>query len=371
MKKGPATGSRATESKGDAMREEPTKPGKGWVERLIGWMWPVVALASVAWSLVLLEGKLEAEASSDPLVRAMLDDGPFASDAQIIAQALAQKLSLIPFESYLLAAASTLVAYFALAWYDRIGLRHLGRESRVSLPFTCLCSFVSYALGHNIGASVLSGGAVRLRAYTSQGLSKTEVAGLVAFCSLTFGLGAALLLGLALVWEPGLVAPLADLLRQGALPEALVRCVGFVLLGACGIYVVGAFMGFKERRLGRWTLRYPRPAVVLQQMVAGPMEIVGAAAIIYFALPTEGNPGYLTVLGGFLISFCVGLLAQVPGGMGVMEAVFLALMPALPASEVIAALLVWRIFYLLVPLALSGPIILGFERLRWSQGSRS
>lgn len=338
---------------------------KAWPERFLGWMWPLLVLACVGWSLVVLEGKLEAEASSDPVVRALLDEGPFASDVQVIWDAIADKLSLIPTNGYALAALSALLAYAALAWYDRIALKHLGRQGSVSVSFTCLCSFVSYALGHNIGASVVSGGAVRLRAYAAQGLSKTEVAGLIAFCSLTFVLGAALLLGLTLAWDPALAAPLTDRLPAGLLPDWLIRAAAMVTLALCGLYVAAAFRGAKTLCIGRFRLDYPKPAVVLQQLVAGPLELLGAAAIIYFALPAEGNPGFVTVLGAFLISFCVGLLSQVPGGMGVMEAVFLALMPDLPATGVVAALLVWRLFYLLLPLAVSAPIILAYEGRQW------
>jgi uncharacterized membrane protein YbhN (UPF0104 family) len=52
----------------------------------------------------------------------------------------------------------------------------------------------------------------------------------------------------------------------------------------------------------------------------------------------------------------------VPGGVGIMEAVFLAVMPGMPATAVFAALLVWRLFYLILPLALSLPVILFFEK---------
>jgi len=101
--------------------------------------------------------------------------------------------------------------------------------------------------------------------------------------------------------------------------------------------------------------------VVVRQLLAGPAELIAAAGIIYFALPSSGNPGFAIVLGAFLISFSAGLLSQVPGGIGVMEAVFLALMPDIPATSVFAALLVWRVLYLLIPLALSGPVIIAFE----------
>ncbi|MGM9479969.1 lysylphosphatidylglycerol synthase transmembrane domain-containing protein [Roseateles sp. NT4] len=347
--------------------EDSSMPGarKAWSQHLLAWMWPLVALASVGFSLVLLEGKLRAEASADPIVRAMLDDGPFASDVQVITQVICEKLALIAWQDYLLAALSALGAYAALGWYDRIALRHLGKQSKVSVPFSFLCSFVSYALGHNIGASVVSGGAVRLRAYASQGLSKLEVAALISFCSFTFGLGALLLLGGALAWDPQLAAPLLARLPQQWLTDAGVRGIGFVMLVLCAAYVGAAFLGLKPLQIGRFQLRYPKPGVVLQQIVAGPLELVAAAGIIYFVLPSEGNPGYTTVLGAFLIAFCVSLLSQVPGGMGVMEAVFIALMPDVPAVAVMAALLVWRLFYLLVPLLASGPIILAFELKQW------
>ena len=98
---------------------------------------------------------------------------------------------------------------------------------------------------------------------------------------------------------------------------------------------------------------------------------MGAAGIIYFALPQEGNPGFIVVLGAFLLSFSAGLLSQVPGGVGVMEAVFLAVMPGVPATAVVAALLVWRLFYLLLPLALSLPVIVLFERSQIGKATRT
>src|SRR3546814_11080804 len=57
------------------------------------------------------------------------------------------------------------------------------------LWFITICSFTTYALSHNVGASVISGGVVRYRAYSSKGLSGREIGALVAICSFTFVLG--------------------------------------------------------------------------------------------------------------------------------------------------------------------------------------
>lgn len=343
---------------------------KARLKRGMDFVWPVIGLIAVVWSLELLFRKLQAEVAGDPVIRKMLDDGSFWSDIKVIAYAIAQKLSAIPLEGYLLAFASTLVAYAALAWYDRIALHHLNKQKGISWCYVAACSFVTYALAHNIGASVLSGGMVRLRAYTAKGLTAAEVAVLVAMCSFTFAFGTVILLGFVLTFEPYILKPLAAVIPKFAVSEPLTIGIGVALLGFCALYVVGSWLHLKPLKIGSFELVYPRLPVVARQCVAAPLELIGAAGIIFFALPSEGNPGFFIVMGAFLLSFSAGLLSQVPGGVGVMEAVFLAILPTMPPTAVIAALLVWRLLYLLLPLALSVPVVLLFEKAQLSRKAR-
>ena len=127
---------------------------------------------------------------------------------------IVDSLNAIPLHRWLLAASATIVAYVALAGYDRIALSHLGK--RISWPFVTLCSFTTYALAHNIGASVFSGAVVRYRAYTSRGLTATEVGILVALCSFTFALGTLELSGLVLLIEPELAARFVEMCRKAS-----------------------------------------------------------------------------------------------------------------------------------------------------------
>jgi uncharacterized membrane protein YbhN (UPF0104 family) len=106
---------------------------------------------------------------------------------------------------------------------------------------------------------------------------------------------------------------------------------------------------------------YPRLHIVGRQLLAGPLELAGAAAIIYFALPEAGNPGYLVVLGVFLASFSLALLSHAPGGLGVLEMTFIAALPELATVDVLAALIVFRSLYLLIPFALSLIVVAVFE----------
>ena len=89
--------------------------------------------------------------------------------------------------------------------------------------------------------------------------------------------------------------------------------------------------------------------------------------MIYFAMTSASNPGFLLVLGIFLASFSAALVSHAPGGLGVLEVVFLLALPDVNPADVIAALLVFRLFYLLIPFALSLVIVLLFEHDQWLQ----
>ncbi len=333
-----------------------------WLQRAKRAAWLSLVAAVLLWSLWLLYTKLLAEVSADPLVEQLLSGGSLWSRLNVIFNSIAESVSEITRREYLQAGAAAIVAYVALAWYDRIALMHLNRHQGISWNYIATCSFVTYALGHNLGASVVSGGLVRYRAYGAKGLSAAEVAVLVALCSFTFAFGTMILMGFVFIIEPELVQSLRDVIPFLALPETVVRLLGAALLLLCGLYVLGSWRGFPPLRIRNFELFYPRLPIVTRQLIAAPLEIIAAAAIIYYVLPDVGNPGFLVVLGAFLLSFSAGLISQTPGGIGVMEAVFLAVVNTVPASEVIAALLVWRLMYLLIPLAISLPVIVAFEK---------
>lgn len=273
---------------------------------------------------------------------------------------LADSFAAIPASGWMLSGLCTLAAYAALAGYDRIALRHLGRN--IPWLFIAICSFTTYALSHTIGASVFSGAIVRYRAYSSRGLTPKEIGVLVAFCSFTFALGVVLLTGLVLVVEPDITERIGDLL-----PAGVSITTGYVLLALVGFYVAGSWLGLKPLTIGSLSLLYPRLPIVARQLVIGPAELIAAAGIVYFALPEAGNPGYLVVLGIFLISFSVALLSHAPGGVGVLELVFIAALPDMEPVDVLAALLVFRLFYLIIPFLIAIVVLLFFERSQLSE----
>lgn len=327
------------------------------MKRLSDFIWPLLGLFAVLFSFYLLYGELKDISAHEVMV----------------------SLGAIPPLRWFLAILSTLVAYTALAGYDRVALLHLGHK--LGWMFISAVSFTTYALSHNIGASVFSGALVRYRAYSTKGLSVAEIGLLVAFTAFTFFLGTITLGGVVLVLEPSVVHHVIRL------PNFTLRLIGLGMLVFVSAYLLGSALNLKPLivpskpiravKLGGFTLgpfatpafklEYPHLNITLRQLVVGPLELIGAAAIIYFALPEAGNPGFFVVLGVFLASFSAALISNAPGGLGVLEFVFVKSMPDIHKADVIAALLVWRLLYLLIPLAMSVVTVLLFERSRLSE----
>ena len=311
-------------------------------------IWPVIGLLAVVVSGWLLYRELRGLSLSD--LEASLYD--------------------IPAHRYLLAGLSTLVAYAALAWYDRIALLHLGVR-HISWLFVSVTSFTTYALSHNIGASVFSGALVRYRAYSSKGVGAPQIAVLVALCSFTFGLGTVLLSGAVLTLDPTLLGRLRGLLPEALTNPTTARAIGLVMLGFVVLYALGSLLHMPPLTIRKFKLQYPRPAVMLRQLIAAPLELLGAAGIIYFALPAQLEPSYIVVLAVFLASSSAAMVSHAPGGLGVFELVFLTAMPDVTKVDVLAALIIFRMFYLLIPFAISIFVVLLFERAKLAQTWRT
>jgi len=306
--------------------------------------WTLIGLLAMLISIYLLYNKLQNISLEDVVAR----------------------LRELSFHHWALAVVFALVSYAALAGYDRIALRHLGKH--ISWIFITLCSFTTYALSHNIGASAFSGALVRYRAYSSKGMTGAEVAVLVAFCSFTFILGTILLSGIVLVWHPDLIGNIHKTLSPRA------ACfIGWCFIAFIILYILGSLLGLKPLKIGsKFQLAYPHPKIVAQQLIIGPLELIGAAGIIYSVLP--GNPDFIVVLGVFLASFTATLLINAPaGGIGVLEYLFMEGMPDTPKADVIAALIVFRLLYLIIPLIISIFIVAAFEihQFMWRRRVRS
>ncbi len=243
--------------------------------------------------------------------------------------------------------------YGCLTLYDALGLRFAGAS--VPYPRLSLISFMSFAIGHNVGLNTLSGGAIRYRAYTPLGLSAKQVGTVIAFCTLTFVLGASVLLGLSLLSQAEMSRSVLHL-HPG--PVALAGCL---LLGGVGGYLWLAFSRHDTLRYRMIVIPVPSGRIALLQVLVGCSDLLCAAGVLYALLPPQAAIGFAAFAGLYVIAIAAGVISNVPGGVGVFESVLLLIFRAVPPDQLLGALLAYRIIYYFGPFALALALLGGHE----------
>src|SRR5215203_1357207 len=187
-----------------------------------------------------------------------------------------------------LAALFVAAGYFTLTFYDWFAVRAIGR-SEVPYRVNALAAFTSYSIGHNVGASVFTGGAVRYRIYSAWGLNAIDVAKICFLAGLTFWLGNAAVLGLGIAYHPEAAASIDQL------PVWLNRAAAFVIILGLISYV--AWVWIKPRGVGRgpWTVTLPGGPLTLLQIGIGIVDLGFCSLAMYVLVPDEPNLGFVVV----------------------------------------------------------------------------
>src|ERR1700758_1480306 len=134
-------------------------------------------------------------------------------------------LTEIPTGHIALAALCVVGAFCTLTFYDFFALRTIGKK-HVPYRIAALSSFTSYSIGHNIGATVFTGGAIRFRIYSDYGLNAIHVAKICFLSGLTFWLGNIFVLSIGMTIHPDAAS------YMDQLPEAINRMIAFGVLAA-------------------------------------------------------------------------------------------------------------------------------------------
>jgi phosphatidylglycerol lysyltransferase len=256
------------------------------------------------------------------------------------------------------ALAMCVASYACLSGFDWLALHHIRRP----LPgaWTALVSFVSHAVSHNAGFAVLTGGSVRLRMYSTFGLSIGEVAGVIAFAGLTFALGTVVLAGGAFILESVTVARLLHL------PAVVVEVIGWVAAALLAGYLGWTGLAGRPISVGPWRFATPPLGLSLAQIMVAATDLALVAAALYLLLPIGDELSYSAFIGLYVVATIAGIASHVPGGLGVFEGALILMLPAAAPNEVLGALLVFRVFYNLLPLVLAAVVLAVFELLQRS-----
>ena len=245
--------------------------------------------------------------------------------------------------------------YFTLTFYDLFALRTVGRPD-VPYRVAALAGFTSYSVGHNVGASVLTGGAVRYRVYSAWGLDAIAVAKVCFIAGLTFWLGNATVLGLGIAYAPQAATAIDQL------PAWFNRTAAIVALIVLASYV--AWVWRQPRVIGRdgWQVTLPGGPLTLLQIGIGIVDLAFCALAMYMLVPDEPNMGFVVIAVVFVSATLLGFASAAPGGIGVFDAAMLVALWQFDKEDLLAGLLLFRLIYYVIPLALS-LLILGIREL--------
>ncbi len=266
-------------------------------------------------------------------------------------QDILRHVNAIPTVKLLRAAFFCVAGYASLTLYDALAVRFAG--AKVSYPRIALISFMGYAIGHNVGLNTLSGGAVRFRAYSALGLKGKQIATIIGFGTLTFSLGASVLLGLSLL------SLLSQVSQEGLsnsilhVPTWLAALVGALLLLAVASYLVLACTRHQPLRLWRLQIPVPKPRFAFAQIAVGCTDLLCAAAVLFVLLPSHTGIGFGGFAAVFIIAIAAGVISNVPGGIGVFETVLLLLLPEVPKDRLLGALVAYRVIYYFAPFGIA------------------
>ena len=244
-----------------------------------------------------------------------------------------------------------------MTFYDLFALRTIGRKD-VPYRIAALAGFTSYSIGHNVGASVFTGGAVRYRIYSAWGLDAIEVAKICFIAGLTFWLGNITVLGFGFAYHPQAASDIDQL------PLWLNRLLGIAALADSG----------RLRRLGVAHAARDRPAELAGPAAGRSVDAVAdrhrhrrsrpaARLAMYVLVPNEPHMQFIDIAVIFITATLLGFASHSPGGLGVFDAAMLIALWEFDAEELLAGLLIFRLLYYIVPFTLA-LVVLGIREFR-------
>ena len=238
----------------------------------------------------------------------------------------------------------SLPGQLSCACLDLIG-RHATRHE-LSIPRVMLISYTGYFFSLNLGPLV-GGLAFRYHLYAPYGLSALRVGQIIALSVLTNWSGYVLVAGAVLAYQP------PELLANWGPGTAVLRGIGFLLIGlAAAYFALCAARGGTRLRWRNSDLLLPTLGIATAQVALSITNWASIGAVLTWLIP--GDTGWLEIMPVLMISAIAGIWSHVPGGLGVTEVVFLNMLGhRVAVGELLAAVLIFRVIYYLLPFLIS------------------
>ncbi|MET0674184.1 MAG: YbhN family protein [Bradyrhizobium sp.] len=257
-------------------------------------------------------------------------------------------LTDIPLRNIALAALCVVGAFCTLTFYDFFALRTIGKK-HIPYRIAAMSAFTSYSIGHNIGATVFTGGAIRFRIYSDYGLSAIDVAKICFLSGLTFWLGNIFVLGVGMALHPAAASSMDQL------PPAVNQLIAIGLVIAIMAYLGWLALGKNRRQLGQngWKVVLPSAQLTLVQILIGVVDLGFCALAMYLLVPSDPAIDFLSLSVVFILATLLGFASHAPGSLGVFDAAMLVALPQFGREQLLATLLVFRVLYFVIPFGMA------------------
>lgn len=266
-------------------------------------------------------------------------------------------LKTTPMPIVLAALALTAINYLVLAAYDWLALRFTG-HSQIPLLKMTAAALLSYAISNNTGHAWAAGGSIRYRYYSKWGVPGWDILKISLFQTVTYLLGA---LTLGLVGSLVLPHYLSSTIQE---PPAI-HWISLICALALLVYWGGVFLWHKPLLIKGFELHLPSPLMACGQTLVASIDVVLSSLVLWVLLLNQVDMDFGAFLVVFVVAQVVGVVSQVPGGIGVFEGAFLWLVADIEATDqhliLISALLLYRVIYYFLPLLLAGAGLLAYE----------
>lgn len=261
-------------------------------------------------------------------------------------------LRALPAPALLAAVGLAAASHLLYACFDLIGRRYTGHTLKT--PIVMAVTFVSYAFNLCIG-SFVGGVGFRYRLYSRLGLKTGVITRIVSMSMLTNWLGYKLLAGFLFLVHPIALPPAWHMGNHG------LQWIGAALMAISLAYIVACWrMGDHTWDWRGHELYLPPWRMAVLQMAISALNWSLMAGIIWVLLGQK--IAYTDVLTVLLVGAIAGVVLHVPAGLGVFEAVFIAMLSyRISEGQLLAALLGYRAVYYIGPLAIAATMYLLME----------
>ena len=261
----------------------------------------------------------------------------------------------IPRKNLIYAGIASLCGYVALSSYDFLATKYIGKKLA---PWKWIfAGVIGFSISNNAGHAIVSGGAIRYRLYTRWRFHASEIVRMVTFSGFTDLVACFFLIIVGYIITPN------HAFGEGGVSKTVTTLTAIGSFIGLMVYLGASLFYKKPIVIKGMDFTMPDIKMALAQIIIGAADILTMSAVLYFTLTAFVEIKFDVFIGVFIIAQVLGVFSQVPGGLGIFESLFMYILPGgdEKAAAVFGALIAYRIIYYLLPLIVSGIMLLSYE----------